>query len=414
MRLKFIAAATATLLLISPSAHPVGVLKMEQIPDVFRELTKDKSLANPAMVLIDVKSGKVIFSRDGNGPRKPASTLKVISAMSILEFMPADSVFTTSIYKTDLKNTFQLVGDFDPSLTPSYSSARRDKFIWSNYLVNKIRANAKSRSITIRYYGITSRTRINMANYFRKVGYRVAWKPISASATSAHITDLISTSTSPNLSAILRHTLLWSDNNVADYLARLAAMKAGYTYSEDGITPVFNYVLGKYNIENPVITAKDGSGLSSANRISALTLARALAKIYQDPKFASILSGLPVGGVSGTMQNRFLKTAPQGVGLVRAKTGSLRGVASLAGYIDSGDHEYAFVIIADRVGKYRAAESAARATMDRILGKITAPLILVPSDATSISSSEGNSDSPLSDNAATNSASNSETVINQT
>ena len=377
MRLKFLAAATSALLLVIPSAHSVTALKMEQIPTVFKELTKNKSLANPAMVLIDVKSGQVIFSRDGNGSRKPASTLKVISAMSILDYLPADTTFNTSIYKTDLKNTFEIVGDFDPSLTPSYSLAKSDKFIWSNYLVNKIRSNAKSRSITIRYYGITSRTKINMANYFRRVGYRVTWKPITQASSMVHATDLVSTSVSPSLEKILRHTLLWSDNEVADYLARLAAMKAGYPYSADGIEPVFTDVLARYNVTNPVINVKDGSGLSSANRVSALTLAEALAKIYTEPKFASLIQGLPVGGVSGTLRSRFLKTAPQSVGLVRAKTGTLRGVVSLAGYIDSGEHEYAFVIIADRVGKYYAAESAARATIDRILGKIASPLIIV-------------------------------------
>ena len=377
MRLKFLAAATSALLLVIPAAHSVTALKMEQIPSVFKELTSNKSLANPAMVLIDIKSGQVIFSRDGNGPRKPASTLKVISAMSILDYLPAETTFNTSIYKTDLKNTFEIVGDFDPSLTPSYSLAKSDKFIWSNYLVNKIRSNAKSRSITIRYYGITSRTKINMANYFRRVGYRVSWKPITQASSMAHATDLVSTSVSPSLEKILKHTLLWSDNEVADYLARLAAMKAGYPYSADGIEPVFTDVLTRYNVTQPVINVKDGSGLSSANRVSALTLAQALAKIYTEPKFASLIQGLPVGGVSGTLRTRFLKTAPQSVGLVRAKTGTLRGVVSLAGYIDSGEHEYAFVIIADRVGKYHAAESAARATIDRILGKIASPLIIV-------------------------------------
>ena len=72
--------------------------------------------------------------------------------------------------------------------------------------------------------------------------------------------------------------------------------------------------------------------------------------------------------------SRFIKTAPQGVGLVRAKTGTLRGVVTMAGFIDSGEHEYAFVIFADRVGRYHAAEVAARATMDKILGKLTYPL----------------------------------------
>lgn len=375
MRSKFQIALVAALMLLAPSAHSVTPLKMEQIPSVFKVLTSDRTLANPAMVLIDTNSGKVVYSRDADGPRKPASTIKVISAMSILEFLPPTTTFTTSIYKTDLKNTFQIVGDFDPSMTPSSELAKSDKFIWSTSLVNTIRANAKSRSITIRYYGITSRTKINMSNDFSRAGYRVNWKSISQESSGAHLTDSIFTAQSPNLEKILKHTLLWSDNFVAEYLARLAAKEAGYPNNVDGIELVFNDVLSRYNIENPVITAKDGSGLSHKDRVSAMTLGQVLVKIYADPKFETLVNGLPIGGISGTMKSRFKKTAPQGVGLVRAKTGTLSGVVTMAGYLDSGEHEYAFVILADRVGRYHAAEVAARATMDKILGKLTSPLI---------------------------------------
>ena len=232
-------------------------------------------------------------------------------------------------------NTFQIVGEFDPSITPDYQLAKSENFIWSNFLVNKIRANSKSRSITIRYYGITSRTQINMANTFRRFGYRVAWRPLNQANSSGHLSNEIVTVTSPQLSSILKHTLLWSENYYAEYLARIAAVKAGYTYDGKGINSVFRDVLTKAEISNLEITVKDGSGLSGQNKISALTLAQALVKIYSDPKYHSLIEGLPVGGVSGTLKSRFLNTAPQGVGLVRAKTGTLNGVVSLAGYIDS-------------------------------------------------------------------------------
>jgi len=95
--------------------------------------------------------------------------------------------------------------------------------------------------------------------------------------------------------------------------------------------------------------------------------------IYHDPKFAPLINGLPVGGVSGTLENRFIETAPSAVGLVRAKTGTLDGTTNLAGYVDSGDHEYIFVIIADRHSKSYSVTKRVRATVDRILGKIATP-----------------------------------------
>ena len=380
MRIRSVAVFSAILLTLTPTANSYTALTIDQIPSAFKELTANRALANPAVVLIDIKSRQVVFSRDGNGLRRPASTLKVLSAMSALDYLDPTSTFKTSVYKSNSPNTFQIVGEFDPSITPDYKLAKSENFVWSNYLVNRIRANSKRRSITIKFYGITSRTQINMANSFRSVGYRVTWRPMNQSSATSNLGAEIVTATSPELSTILKHTLLWSENYYAEYLARLAAVKAGYTYDGTGINNVFHDVLTKAEIPNPAISVKDGSGLSGQNQISALTLAQTLVKIYDDPKYKTLIEGLPVGGVSGTLKSRFLNTAPQGVGLVRAKTGTLNGVVNLAGYIDSGVHEYAFVILADHVRHSQFAEANARAAIDRILGKIAQPLIIAQSE----------------------------------
>jgi len=100
-----------------------------------------------------------------------------------------------------------------------------------------------------------------------------------------------------------------------------------------------------------------------------------LAKIRTDAKFAPLISGLPIGGITGTLKKRFVDTAPEAIGLVKAKTGTLNGTANLAGYVEAGDREYAFVIIADRLNTSSRAEKFARSTVDRILGKVAAPLL---------------------------------------
>jgi len=73
--------------------------------------------------------------------------------------------------------------------------------------------------------------------------------------------------------------------------------------------------------------------------------------------------------------DRFLKTAPEAVGLIRAKTGTLNGTVSLAGYVDSTDRQYVFVVIADQIPKTYAGTAKARATLDRTLAKIASPII---------------------------------------
>jgi hypothetical protein len=119
----------------------------------------------------------------------------------------------------------------------------------------------------------------------------------------------------------------------------------------------------------------DGSGLSRENRVSAKTMADLLFKLRKDPQYELLYTSLPVGGVSGTMRNRFLTTAPSAVGLIHAKTGTLNGTVSLAGYIESAEREYIFVTIADKIARGNRASDKARALMDRILGRIASPTV---------------------------------------
>jgi D-alanyl-D-alanine carboxypeptidase len=96
-----------------------------------------------------------------------------------------------------------------------------------------------------------------------------------------------------------------------------------------------------------------------------------------------VADSLPSGGINGTLNERFIKTAPQAIGLVRAKTGTLNGTVTLAGYIEAQDREYIFVVIADRLSRSYSASKVARDTLDRYLGKIALPLIpVVPTEET--------------------------------
>ena len=154
MRSKFLTLFLSATLIVVPISTSNALLRAEQIPSVFAELTNAKALANPSMVLIDLSNGQTIYSRDANGLRKPASTLKLMSAFSSLEYLPEDKRFTTTIYKTDIKNVFQIVGDFDPSITPSLKLAKNLKFVWSDNLVGQIRKVAQSKYLKIRNYEI--------------------------------------------------------------------------------------------------------------------------------------------------------------------------------------------------------------------------------------------------------------------
>jgi PBP4 family serine-type D-alanyl-D-alanine carboxypeptidase len=180
---------------------------------------------------------------------------------------------------------------------------------------------------------------------------------------------------SPPLQTIMDWMLLWSDNTLGDRMATYAAMKAGFGYTESGIEKVFIKTLTDLEIDSTGLNAVDGSGLSKSNKVSARMIGQLLLKTYSNEKYRTIYGGLPIGGVSGTMQTRFIKSAPSAIGLVRAKTGTLNGTVSLAGYVQGGDREYIFVAIADQIPKGTTAAKAARTALDKVLAKFAKPVV---------------------------------------
>jgi PBP4 family serine-type D-alanyl-D-alanine carboxypeptidase len=142
-----------------------------------------------------------------------------------------------------------------------------------------------------------------------------------------------------------------------------------------GVDAVFRDILFKLGIDDSKLVVADASGLSRKNKITAALMGELLFKLRQDEKYDLIYAGLPIGGMSGTLQTRFITTAPTAVGLVRAKTGTLNGTATLAGFVESTDREYVFVTLADEIPMGNTALDKARAAIDRVLGRIAAPNI---------------------------------------
>ena len=83
----------------------------------------------------------------------------------------------------------------------------------------------------------------------------------------------------------------------------------------------------------------DGSGLSRSNRLSAATLVQVLqvAARVDQPALRALITGLPVAGFTGSLANRFAEADAVALGDVRAKTGTLSGVSSLAGLVTGRD-----------------------------------------------------------------------------
>ena len=115
--------------------------------------------------------------------------------------------------------------------------------------------------------------------------------------------------------------------------------------------------------------ADNGSGLFGSTEVSAHQLLAILAAAHADWKmFPDLLASLPIGGVDGTLAKRWHDRPA--AGRVRAKTGTLGQVVSLAGYVGvGGDHLVAFAIIVNDIpgGKLRQARGLADDMVDAMV-----------------------------------------------
>ncbi len=160
---------------------------------------------------------------------------------------------------------------------------------------------------------------------------RVAAAPLETVAVWDH--------RSPPLQSLESHMLFVSDNHYAEQLLRtLGAEVTGSPDDAGGIEAERRFLAGRA-IPAPGLKLFDGSGLSPDNRVAAITLARLLAA--NEP---SLYLLLPLGGRQGTLADYDFTTA---LGRVRAKSGHLADVSSLAGYVTTPHHgrvAFAFLI----------------------------------------------------------------------
>jgi len=107
----------------------------------------------------------------------------------------------------------------------------------------------------------------------------------------------------------------------------------------------------------------DGSGLSRLNRANPASLARLLAYMAATPNFGSFYYALPVAGEDGTLKKRMCDTAA--CGNAHAKTGTMRGVSSLSGYVTTAAGEP--LVFSIMLNGYRNSSVNARKLQDDIV-----------------------------------------------
>jgi D-alanyl-D-alanine carboxypeptidase len=379
IKFRSIVAVAIAFVLIGSSAN--AALKPAEIPPVFEKLLNSPTLANPAMIVIDGSTGETIYEKNINAQRKPASVMKVLTAAMVLQYLDPLKVYTTEISIAPEANTIYIKGSLDPWIGTTHSVARKMNRASLTHMASNATNAVRSYNAgglvdyTVVYSDLYEQDVKNFKKYWGDRGFKPIFNAQKTLDLSSVVTVPIAIETSPPVAKILDWMMLWSDNELAERLARLSSKAAGEPFGILGVEKIFRKLLADLQIDASKLVVKDASGLSKSNKVTAKMIGELLYKLRKDARFTGLHPVLPVSGVSGTLNDRFIETAPSAVGLVRAKTGSLNGTATLAGYVESSDREYVFVTLADQIPRGYTSLKKARAAIDKILGRIAAPNI---------------------------------------
>ena len=168
---------------------------------------------------------------------------------------------------------------------------------------------------------------------------------------------------SPPLSAIVGWMLRESNNVIAENLARQVALRERRPASFSGAAAAVTATVRRLGVPGGIHLV-NGSGLSPQDRIAPAVLARlvSVAAVGAQGRLRAAITGMPVAGFSGTLapgQSVFSGFTARSRGLVRAKTGNLSSVATLAGLVyDASGRVLAFAFMTDQVRPANLGQAA--------------------------------------------------------
>jgi D-alanyl-D-alanine carboxypeptidase/D-alanyl-D-alanine-endopeptidase (penicillin-binding protein 4) len=368
----------------------------------------------------DLATGKVLYADNASVPATPASTTKVVTAATALAVLGPDARFSTSVRQTS--GGIVLVGGGDPTLAvnaypaadyprpatlaalaaatakalkaqglksvrlgydtslytgPAMAPGWTDGLISTGNVTPIVSLEADQGRLTP--FGqlqdsddgtnfkprTTDPVGMTVAAFAALLGKNGITVSGSTGETQVPASaKLLAKVSSPPLSQVAGQMLVESNNVIAENLARHLAIAMKLPASFSGAASAVLTEVHRLGVTTP-ISLVDGSGLSPLDGIAPETLIRVLAAAAGTPRLRDTITGLPVAGFSGTLSaggSVFGGIAGAARGMVRAKTGNLGTVASLAGLAyDKDGRLLLFAIMAPKVPTAAMLDTAAGA-----------------------------------------------------
>ncbi|EIF00806.1 D-alanyl-D-alanine carboxypeptidase/D-alanyl-D-alanine endopeptidase [Saccharomonospora glauca] len=383
----------------------------EGVEAAIGELASDSDLGTLTGSVVDPTTGEQLWARDADTVATPASTTKVLVGAAALLALDHDMRLPTRVVRGSEPGTVVLVGGGDVTLSSLPEgqesiypgAARLDDLVaqveeaaggdverveldlsaytgpekgdgWapedvpSTYMA-KVQPAMLDGGRSQATVGNSKRRGDPAEHLLREFADRIGAEA-GGTTTAPSDAEVLGEVWSPPVDELVRHMLVESDNLLGEVLARQVAVAEGKEPSFTGGAEATLDVLKRNGIDVDGAVLHDGSGLSPLNKVSAATLTQVIAKAAgpddEDEvtvKLRPLLVGMPVAGGSGTLAGRYDEEESEaGRGWVRAKTGTLTGVHTLAGVVLTSDNRVlTFALMSTGEDWDRA-----RAALDRI------------------------------------------------
>jgi len=321
-----------------------------------------------ALMVYDLTDDVPLYTYNHRQLMRPASCMKLVTAITALDQLGSFYNYQTRIVYTGrvvgrtLVGNVYCVGGFDPTLTmddvATLAAGLRQLDIDS---IRGLLVADQSMKESLDYgegwcwddenpmlmalsVGRRNNFLTTFAEEVARLGINLEGARLADGVAPPHAVAV--TTLSHPIASVMERMMKVSDNFYAEsmFYQTAASARKGLARARDA-RDITKRLIARLGLGRQPYRIADGSGLSLYNYVSAELLCTMLKHVWHSPDMLSTLRAtLPVAGVDGTLKERMKHTAAQGN--VRAKTGTVTGISSLAGYCTAANgHELCFAII---------------------------------------------------------------------
>jgi len=403
---------------LAPLAADAPTPTKAGVAAALNKLAASDDLGTLTGVVVNPAGDQVLWSKNQDRSMQPGSTGKLLTTAAALLTLDPTLRIRTRVVAGDTPDTVVLVGGGDPTLSalPKDSDSVYSGAAKLDNLAEEVRASHPGPIHTVlvdvsRFTGdgmapgwetsdiaggnVTPieplildggrakpdeldppRTANPALDAGKALAQRLGADPSTVAVRTAPTTaTLLGEVGSPPVSDLVENALRISDNVLAESLARQVALARGADPSFAGAAAAVKDTLASAGFDVSGVTMVDGSGLSTDDLVPARLLGQIMAVAggpvtdKRAARLRPLISGLPVAGGDGTLGDRFTGgVSAAGRGFVRAKTGTLTGVSSLAGLVtDSDGRLLTFALMANGT-----SPSASRPRLDALAAALRA------------------------------------------